>query len=716
MKGLPIAITILLLAAAMRPAAAAWVEPERPLPLTADALAAAEGQAGGWVARGDGIAHTGAAAEPALLLVGDESWSRYTVETRVRFDEPTTGARAGLVFQARDAARYVYFTLERRHGGFFAVLGFQDAAAIERYRGESPLIEEVFTGDVSRHKELDAGEWHTLRADVEGAEVVCYLDGEPAARYWFMGTPPPFDHFGQVWPADPTHGRVGVIAAGCAARFEDLSVSPLKGESPLPTPLRGRRDAQGRLLPLRSYDETMRMLNDWMVTSAEVVDPSPAPASLRHLPPYLLTNWLSTDNRFWLLGGEYGFNHSISILGAVQYYYYSGDERVLQFARDLADWHIENRVPADAKVPHLIQSVVNWQEDGTWEGMEWGLEMDKSAYMGYALLRLYAASGDERYLNGARDLASVLRKYQSEEGNWPFRINALTGEIKEAYSCSQLWYVHFFDKLYEIDGKEEDRERSRKALQWLLDGPVKDNRWFGVYGDVLIGAESHDQWVPIETAIYLIDHRDEFVGAVRIAEDILDYLKRTLIVDYGFHPDVPGLLEQGSFSVVETIQEFRIAELYAKLYEATGREDYKQAAVAAANSTTWCQVSDGKMRQGLWYLAIDSPLVLSYNYQLCRIMGSIPETAPRDQNHLLHNTSDLTRIAYRDDGVSYATLGPGEETLVVRARPRQVTAGGEPLNRLRSWGFDEDGWWYDEQTGQLRIRHAAPAIEIVLEQ
>ncbi len=707
-------IFLLALGLAGLPPRAEWVEPAEAVALGAEALAGADRHGGHWLDESGVIRQDQATTETALLLFEDRGVNQYSIEARVRLDGLTTGSAAGLLLQARNPNHYLFYTLEQRYGGIYAVLGFVNEVSENPFPGgSSSLVEGAFIVDLSRHPELNVGQWQHLRADVQGAEVVCYLNGKPAARYWFKGALPKYEKAGRLWPADPVDGRVGLYSTRCVAEFADVTIGPIQSELPLATPLRGARDQAGKLLPLRSYDETMRLLNEWMITSVEVIDPDPAPASLRGAPPYLVSNWVTSDNRYYgNIGGEYGFNHSISILGAIQYYLYSGDARALEVARNLAEWHLEHRVPADAAAPHLVQSVVFWREDGSFEGMEWGLEMDKSAYMGLAFLSLHAITSDPRYLQGAREIASVLREYQHEEGNWPFRINALSGEVTEAYSCSQLWYVLFFEKLHEVEGDAGDLERSRKALQWLIDHPIKDNRWFGVYGDVAVGGESFDQWIPIETALYLLEHRDEVVGAVQMAEDILDYLGRELIVDEGFHPDVPGLTEQTTFPVVETIQQFRLAELYAKLYEATGREEYKDAAIAAANSTTWCQMSDGKMRQGLGSLAFPCPLVLNYNFQLCRIMACIPETAPRGEDHLLHNTSLLRRIDYADSRVSYETFGPGEEILTVRRQPAEVTSGGVAMNRLPVWGFHEEGWWYDEATGQLRVRHRAPRIEI----
>jgi len=146
-----------------------------------------------------------------------------------------------------------------------------------------------------------------------------------------------------------------------------------------------------------------------------------------------------------------------------------------------------------------------------------------------------------------------------------------------------------------------------------------------------------------------------------------------------------------------------------------GEEALRRKAIETANSVTWCVMSDGKMRQGFWYHAAGVPLQVGFNMQFCRIMAAVPETAPRDENHLLQWTADLRRIEYGADGIRYETIGPGEETFVVARPPRAVRAEGEPLAQRERWGFGLNGWRYEPETGRLRLRHEAPSVEITFE-
>src|SRR5947209_18986264 len=74
----------------------------------------------------------------------------------------------------------------------------------------------------------------------------------------------------------------------------------------------------------------------------------------------------------------------------------------------------------------------------------------------------------------------------------------------------------------------------------------------------------------------------------------------------------------------------RLAEGYAHLWGATGGPRYRRLAEQIANTVTWLQMSDGKMRIGLWWHAQGTATSgIIFTDQFLRIMSEIPETAPR---------------------------------------------------------------------------------------
>ena len=636
----------------------------------------------------------------SLLAAGDPGWHDYTASTRVRFaPNPERGAEAGLVLQCRDPGNYLVFSLKHKEGGPFAVLRIECDPGLRLVGDQANLS-------------LDLADWHELRADVHGVDIYCYVDGEHVVDFSFAGTPPAYNAHGSTWPQDPTHGRVGLITVGAVAHFSDFTVRCLSDLAHIVTPQGGRRDAAGRLLPRQSYADTMRRFTEWMIRADAVTNKQSAPEPIRTLPAYLITNFLGVDDALWNVGGEFAFNHALAISGCVQYYAFSGDRRALDIGVKLADWHIGNSTPATAALPHLSPSVVTWQPDGRWEGAGWGLEPDKSAYMALAYLKLHAATDRPEYRDAALRIAGTLRLLQQPDGSWPFRVNPQTGEVRTGYTCSQLWYVWLFERLAAMTSDPSYARMRDQAFRWLLDNPVSTNRWIGLYGDIVSDAQSYDQWVALETAMYLIDRRRESPGYLSQAQQILEWVLSALGVDYGLHPGVTGVVEQSDYQVVLTHHELRLAEIYAKLWEATGDPTHKERAIETANSVTWGLMSDGKMRQGFWAHAAAVPLTLCFNDQFCRIMASIPETAPENENHLLATGSFLRRVDYAGSMISYRTMGASADAVSVIAPPKSVRAGGRALPPVAADDEARDGWIHDSRTRLLRVRHRAPDVEV----
>lgn len=639
----------------------------------------------------------------ALLPASGQRQSRYSVTLRVRLQEQSGEPEAGLLIHFLDPDHFLAYSVKKKQAGPFVQL---------RIVRKKPDIS--FVADQAPLAGM-ATDWFELRADVDGADVYGLVNGKPVLAYGFQGTPPAYNSHGKSWDPDPTEGQPGLMAYDSRAEFEGFQVAPYVKSSPMATPLKGKYDRRGKLMPRQSYSESMRLFTDWFWRSPELVDKRKAPAPLRGNPPYLLTNFVATDDRLWDVGGEFAFNHALVITGAVQYYVYTGERKYLDVARRVADWQIEHATPSDWALSYLAPSFVKFKPDGSWEGMEWGYEPDKSAYIGLALLKLHAATNDSKYQEAARRIAATLQKFQRPEGNWPFRVNARTGDIKYAYTCSQLWYVWFFERLAESTGEKQYLDVSNRAFRWMLDNPVRTNEWLGLYGDIASGARSFDQWVALETAMYLIDRRREDPTYVKKAERILDWINRALVVDYGFFPTVPGIVEQSQYRVVLTHHQLRLAEMYAKLYEATGEVGHKDLAIEIANSVTWNVISDGKIRQGFWHHAQAVPLILSFNEQFARIMGAIPETAPPQENHLLQTTGLVREVQYQAKGIRYQTVGASLDRLKLSSPPKEVRMGGKLALQLEHIRDGEDGWRYESATRVLDVRHTAGDVVIVLQ-
>ncbi|HXN21473.1 MAG TPA: hypothetical protein VOA41_01865 [Candidatus Dormibacteraeota bacterium] len=657
---------------------------------------------GNWSAS-DGTIAQNDATQTGLALMYQPQWKRpYTATVRVRILHPETGAEAGLALNLRDAKNFVVCSFSLKKGGSYAVLRIQVDPGSGMVGDEVALV-------------TDLREWHELSVDTFGANLRAYVDGKPVVAYSFLGvSSPAHTDDGISWPEDPSSGAVGLYTTHTGAEFSGFVMSRKSRYDDIITPQVPLRDAQGRLLARQSYAETMRRVTEWMINSPATVDVSTAPPALRTLPPYLLTSWVDSDDtaNMGAFIQEFAINHSMLISGAVRYYVFSGDRRALELAQRVADWHLANRTPADWALPHLPPSTVNWQPDGTWQGQDWGLEPDKSAYMGMSLLKLSAATGEQKYKTAALQIAATVRKLQRSDGSWPFRVDPKTGEVKYGYTESALWYAEFYDLVASMTGNADYKAAARTSLRWLLENPVKTNDWRSFYGDVKTGLQSYDQWVPLETAMYLLDHRQADPTYLASAKSILDWVNRTLIMNPGLAPGTPGLMEQTAYRVVLTHHELRLADVYAKLWHATGNVNDRDLAIQIANSVTWCLMSDGKMRLGLGRNAYRIGLVLIFNDQFADIMAMIPETAPTGESHLLSYTSDIQNIAYKSDQINYSTAEFSDDLAIAALPPTMVTWEGKRLPRQQH--LEKTGWAYDSSTHVIHIRHEKGQVVIHL--
>lgn len=651
-----------------------------------------------WASNAGGMRQT-TTSGTSLLLLHEPKWNQpFTASVRTKQFNPLVGAESGLLLQFRDSKNYVVFCLAHKKGGVYAVLRIQVDP------GYSMVGDEA-------HLDVDLSQWHELSVDAFGPNFFASVDGKSAVSYSFIGvSPPSHTNDGAIWPQDPTHGRLGLFTSGVEAQFENFKVTRQSEYADIITPQFPSRDSEGALLPRQSYAETMKRLTEWMMRSGTDVDGSDAPKPLQSLPPYMYTNWVDSDDRANMRDNiqEFAINHSTLISGAVRYWEFSGDARVLAMARQVADWHLENATPRDWALPYLPPSTVNWLPDGTWRGQEWGLETDKSAYMGMSLLKLYAATGDEKYKTEALRIGNTLRRLQRPDGGWPFRVDARTGEVKYGYTENALWYVEFYDLIGSITGDATYHKIATRSMEWLLKNPVSTNDWRSFYGDVKTGLPSYDQWVPLETAMYLLDHRAEDTDYVAKAKAIAAWVDKLLILNPGLQPGLPGLMEQTAYRVVLTHHQLRLAQLYARLWQVDHNDHERRLAEQIANSVTWCLMSDGKMRLGLGRSGSRIPLVLIFNDQFADLMSYIPGTAPHGESHLLSSAALVRHVSYNPRQIDYQTLGSSRDVLVVASAPLSVTADGKRLAR----GSADDSWIYDSSTGLLRVNHTSPDVVV----
>ncbi|MFZ9935820.1 MAG: hypothetical protein ACO3JG_02040 [Luteolibacter sp.] len=215
-----------------------------------------------------------------------------------------------------------------------------------------------------------------------------------------------------------------------------------------------KRDEQGKLLPLQSYEETIRRgmaflldghlkwfkgppetLTDengqtqmpWVYYSNLQHDGTPFPGSIDRFVSYP------------------AFHHSLLIETFLGHWKRTRDKRALEQAIQLADWNIAHSTPADWAYGSLPYSTFEEKKPGGFRDQT-GLMPDKAAIMALAYLDLHEATREARFLQAAQAIAETLRKRQRPDSTWPFRVDPKTEKVIEEFTSSVIYAVMLFNQ------------------------------------------------------------------------------------------------------------------------------------------------------------------------------------------------------------------------------------------------------------------------------
>jgi hypothetical protein len=418
--------------------------------------------------------------------------------------------------------------------------------------------------------------------------------------------------------------------------------------------------------------------------------------------------------------------------GAVSYYAYTGDERVVGLVGGLLTHHILNGSTPDGwpwgGVPYASSDhgavryrgghdfLYDKEHPGRADG--YGVvEPDKLGELGFAYLRFWELTGQPHYREAAfacaRILARHVRPGDAEHSPWPFRVYAETGVVREEYCANVAPALRLFDELLRLGlGERADFERARRtAYDWLIAYPLKNHVWANYFEDLpWIGKTTNvNQYDALETARFLLETQGEDPAARERAKAAIDWVERTFGADWekekGMQWAATAISEQVEYMYKMGSHTSRYASVQALWHEKTGDPVSKEKAFRSFNWATYMCDEKGVVRVGpvepsFWF----SDGYADYIRHFMAGLGSVPEWAPPVEDHLLRSTSVVTRVSYRPGEVSWRTFDDGAvETLRVSFVPGSVTAGGAALARRSD--LAAAGWSFDRATGVLHVRH-----------
>jgi hypothetical protein len=193
----------------------------------------------------------------------------------------------------------------------------------------------------------------------------------------------------------------------------------------------------------------------------------------------------------------------------------------LAIARSMGNYLIEQSLTPDTgKYPRFTRSTGGHgqfpqpADSGSQADHPYEIEPDKGGIAGYALVQLYDATGDKRYLaqalHNARVLAANQRPGNATHSPWPFRVDYRSGESRGLISGDMTYILRLYDVLLARGYKEFSSPRTA-LWQWIKTEQIPSARTDGARFAQFF--EDHDNlanrnaWAPLNLARYLLEKR-----------------------------------------------------------------------------------------------------------------------------------------------------------------------------------------------------------------
>ncbi len=420
-----------------------------------------------------------------------------------------------------------------------------------------------------------------------------------------------------------------------------------------------------------------------------------------------------------------GRQHAYFIRTFLSYYAYTGQQEWLLRARDLADWNLAHRTPADAVYANLPYSTFsNGQPGGSRD--EKSIEPDKAAFLGSGFLAVFEATGDAKYLQAAGAVAQTLVRCQRENGSWPFRVLAQDGRITQDFGGAPVFFVEFFDQMSRHEAKAAYREASQRALKYTLATHVERNAWGTYHEDVRVKDEGYLSAEPMSfTADYLFRQARTHPEYAEMGRTVLRRMEEKLVHTQG-HAAAPGpaVAEQAGFNHIMPGHTARYCLALADLYALTGDQEVRRRALSGVNATTYMQNPAGLFATFFYDVNRKTEATggrpdwySQHLYTVCHvleIMARLTELAPEGQDHLLGSSVAVRLVEYSPGEVAFESIAASRAVLKLSFVPVAVKVGSAPLPQLKEAPVEAGaaGWFFDPAAKVLTICHRAGRVNV----
>jgi hypothetical protein len=216
--------------------------------------------------------------------------------------------------------------------------------------------------------------------------------------------------------------------------------------------------------------------------------------------------------------------NGMGILSYLKFYELRGkhDPALLNTARSMGDYLVKEAVTPDSgKYPRFSRSTGTRGKFpqpancGTQGDRPYEIEPDKGGIAGYALVLLFDATGDRKYLEqglqNARVLGANQRPGDATHSPWPFRADYRSGEGRGPVSGNMTYILRLYDELLS-HGYEEFAAPRRDLWQWIkryqIPSAATDGGLFAQFFEDHETPTNRTAWAPLNLARYLLEKKE----------------------------------------------------------------------------------------------------------------------------------------------------------------------------------------------------------------
>ena len=236
--------------------------------------------------------------------------------------------------------------------------------------------------------------------------------------------------------------------------------------------------------------------------------------------------------------------NGMAIISYLKFYALRGkrNARTLALARAMGDYLVAEDLTPDAGAwPRFTRSTGRRgrfpqpADAGAQSDRPYEIEPDKGGIAGYALLMLFDATADQKYLVQALQNARVLARHQragdATHSPWPFRVDYRSGAARGPLSGNLAFVLRLYDGLL-AHGHREFAAPRAQLWRWIsrtqIPSAARDGRLFAQFFEDHDNPDNRSAWAPLNLARYLIEKREALDPDWRAdAGTLIAFVRRT---------------------------------------------------------------------------------------------------------------------------------------------------------------------------------------------